>query len=85
MSLKESRAEIDIIDIKIVELLKKRFRISGEIADYKRKLKMEIEDRKRDVEVLNNYKKETERALDEGFVEELVALILRYSKEAQKK
>lgn len=85
MSLNESRAEIDIIDTEIVELLKKRFRISGQIAGYKRNLKMEIEDRKRDVEVLNNYKKETVGALDEGFVEELVALILRYSKEAQKK
>jgi chorismate mutase len=85
MNLKESRAEIDIIDTEIVKLLKKRFRISGQIGDEKRNLKLEIEDKKRDEEVLLNYMKESIEELDEEFINELVALILRYSKEVQKK
>ena len=85
MSLKESRVNIDIIDIKIVELLKKRFTISREIGDNKRNSKRAIEDLERDNKVLKNYLKESECDLDEGFIGELVALILRYSKEEQKK
>ena len=85
MDLNDSRAEIDRIDAGLVELLKKRFKWAREIGMEKSLRQMEIEDRLRDKEVLKNYKRLAEDELDEGFIEELVELILRYSKEVQRK
>jgi len=85
MDLNDSRAEIDRIDAELVELLKKRFKWAREIGMEKILRQMEIEDRLRDKEVLKNYKRLAEDELDEGFIEELVELILRYSKEVQRK
>jgi chorismate mutase/prephenate dehydratase len=84
MELKESRAEIDRIDLEIGKLLKKRFTIAGQIGNMKNTLDLEIEDLERDKRVLENYKKQAGGELDEGFIEELVELILKYSKEVQK-
>ncbi len=84
MDLKESRAEIDKIDIEIGKLLKKRFAIAGQIGNMKNNLDLEIEDLERDKRVLENYKRQSGGELDEGFIEELVELILKYSKEVQK-
>jgi chorismate mutase/prephenate dehydratase len=84
MDLKESRAEIDRIDLEIGKLLKKRFTIAGQIGNMKNTLDLEIEDLERDKRVLENYKKQAGGELDEGFIEELVELILKYSKEVQK-
>ncbi len=85
MGLPELRAEIDRIDAEIAVLLKKRFVVSREIGEVKIGLLREIEDLSRDRAVLENYRKLAADELDEGFIEKLVSLILRYSKEVQKK
>jgi monofunctional chorismate mutase len=85
MDLKDSRTKIDDIDAEIVELLKKRFRISEEIGSKKRALNLTVEDRERDRKVLENYKAIADSDLDEVFLKELVELILRYSKRVQRK
>jgi monofunctional chorismate mutase len=84
MSIKTARAEIDEIDAEIIKLLKKRFELSREIGKIKRQLKKDIEDGNRDQEVVNNYRKRAENKLSEDFLEDLVRLILKYSKEVQK-
>jgi chorismate mutase len=84
MDLSASRAEIDRLDVEIIELLKKRFRKAGQIGKEKKVLGLEVEDIERDREVLKNYKTVANEQLDEGFIEELVVLILSYSKEVQK-
>ena len=84
MQLKDSRAEIDVIDNEIVKLLKKRFNIAEEIGRAKKTLGIDVVDIDRDSEVLENYKKHAEAELNEEFLTELVKLILKYSKEAQK-
>jgi chorismate mutase len=85
MDLKDARAEIDGIDYEIVRLLKKRFTMAIQIGRLKNSLTMGIEDLERDRRVLENYKRQSGGELDEGFVEDLVELILKYSKEVQKK
>jgi monofunctional chorismate mutase len=84
MSIKPARAEIDKIDAEIIKLLKKRFELSRGIGKIKRQLKKDIEDGNRDREVLNNYRKRADNKLSEDFLEDLVRLILKYSKEVQK-
>ena len=79
------RAEIDRIDSEIIRLLKTRFDVAREIGEAKKGLDLEVEDLSRDRLVLENYKENAGSELDEGFIEELVSLILRYSKEVQKK
>ncbi|HDH28012.1 MAG TPA: chorismate mutase [Euryarchaeota archaeon] len=85
MDMSELRAEIDRIDSEIIRLLKTRFDVAREIGEAKKGLDLEVEDLSRDRLVLENYKENAGSELDEGFIEELVSLILRYSKEVQKK
>jgi len=85
MDLEELRESIDRIDAEIVELLKKRFRIAGQIGEKKRSLELEVADAEREKEVLENYRRNAGDELDRGFVEELVELLLRYSREAQER
>jgi chorismate mutase len=85
MGLKDSRAEIDQIDAEIVDLFKKRFTIAGQVGKMKSNLDLEIEDLERDRRVLENYKSQAGGEIDEGFIEELVELILRCSKGVQEK
>lgn len=85
MDMRDLRAEIDRIDAEIVKLLKKRFRKAELIGEKKRLLHLKVEDRKRDKEVLENYKRSADGELDNEFIERLVELILKYSKEVQKR
>ena len=85
MDMSELRAEIDRIDSEIIRLLKTRFDVAREIGEAKKGLDLEVEDLSRDRLVLENYKENAGSELDEDFIEELVSLILRYSKEVQKK
>jgi chorismate mutase len=84
MGLKEARFEIDDLDAQIVGLLKERFKKSVEIGREKRWLGMGVEDNEREEVVRNNFKN-ARGELDEGFLEEFVELLLKYSKEAQAK
>ncbi len=82
--LKRMRVDIDMLDREIVELLKKRFKTSGLIGEMKQRERSKIEDREREREVLANYKAYAGGELDEGFIEELVKLILEHSREVQR-
>ncbi|MFQ5801164.1 MAG: chorismate mutase [Candidatus Hydrothermarchaeales archaeon] len=83
--MRDLRAEMDRIDAEIVELLKKRFRKAELIGEKKRLLHLKVEDKERDKEVLENYERSADGELEEGFIESLVELILKYSKEVQKR
>lgn len=83
MKLEELRRDIDKIDQELVQLFHTRFKIVEEIAKLKGELEVSIEDNAREKEVVENYKKAAEGKLDAGFVEELVNLILSYSKRIQ--
>lgn len=78
------RADIDKLDREIVELLKKRFKAASAIGHMKKQKGSKIEDYEREREVLANYKAYSKGELDEGFIEELVKLILEHSREVQK-
>ena len=79
------RSEIDRLDREITSLLKERFAVAREIGSVKNRQMKVVEDLKRDQVVLENYKQLASDSLDEQFIEELVSLILKYSKEVQKK
>ena len=79
------RSEIDRLDREITNLLKERFEVAREIGSVKNRQMKVVEDLKRDQVVLENYKQLASDSLDEQFIEELVSLILKYSKEVQKK
>lgn len=85
MDLSDLRSEIDRLDREITSLLKERFAVAREIGSVKNRQMKVVEDLKRDQVVLENYKQLASDSLDEQFIEELVSLILKYSKEVQKK
>jgi monofunctional chorismate mutase len=76
------RKEIDEIDRKIIELLKRRFEIVSEIARLKKDLGMDIKDDEREKAIIENCKKVAPGM--EDFVEELMRLIINQSKKVQK-
>ncbi|RMF88957.1 MAG: hypothetical protein D6733_07395 [Methanobacteriota archaeon] len=84
MDIGDIRTEIDELDARIMELFRERFRKTEEIGRRKRESGMEIEDLDREREVLENFKRHGS-GVEEGFIERLVALILEYSKEVQRR
>jgi monofunctional chorismate mutase len=84
MDIDKMRADIDRMDAQIIELLKKRFEKAGEIGREKKMSGTGIVDRKREEDVLENYKRLGGGELDESFIEELVELLLEHSREVQR-
>ncbi len=84
MDLEELRQRIDEIDREIIRLLEERFAMAEEIGELKRSMGLEVEDEAREREVLDNCSKAA-RNLDEEFVEELIQLVLKRSKDIQQK
>ena len=78
------REEIDEIDIKIAELLKKRFKLVREISEIKIPSCMGIDDENRELEIFRNYKRFLEEIVSYKFIESFVKLLLNESKNIQR-
>lgn len=85
MEIRKARGKIDAIDAEIVRLFRNRFSVANEIGLLKKNKSLSVEDSVRDGEVLEKYKENSDGSLDEEFLEELVELILKYSKMEQGK
>lgn len=84
--LKESRKKIDVIDEKIIRLLKERTDLVKEIGHEKEKESLPIVDLEREKEVLEKIKAVAkEKNIDEEIVEKIFKDIIEYSKEIQKR
>ena len=81
--LDANRELIDIIDTRIMKLLKKRFECSKNIGDYKKERGMKIIDPKREDEIIKNKIKKSD--LDGKFIKELYKIIFNESYKSQKK
>jgi len=82
--LKYYRKNIDLIDKNIVKLLMLRFKLVRQIGNYKRKKKIDIADKKRELRVINNIKKYTKR-LHQKFMTNIFENIIDYSRRLQSK
>ena len=76
------RKKIDAIDKNIVKLLLKRFDSAKRIGNYKRKNKIKIIDKKRELQVIKNIK--TQSKLHQKFMINIFKAIMNYSKKIQK-
>ena len=76
------RKKIDAIDKNIVKLLLKRFDLAKRIGNYKRKNKIKIIDKKRELQVIKNIK--TQSKLHQKFMINIFKNIINYSKKIQK-
>lgn len=85
ITLEKLRKNIDAVDEQLARLLIRRFKLSGEIAGYKRQKNIPILDQKREMEIIEDRARQfKELGLDdERFAAELFGLILRRSREAQ--
>lgn len=74
------RQQIDRLDKMLMEILAKRFSLSGKIQKYKGKKGLSSSDRAREKKILQKVLKNTGRKLPKKLVIELYRLILSYSK-----
>jgi prephenate dehydratase/chorismate mutase len=81
MSLKEIRNNIDLIDSKILKLLRDRM----ELALVAKKCKSQIEDREREKELLERIRKGSTGLIDAEFIEKIYTEIIKESKALQRR
>ena len=82
--LNNYRKEFDKVDLQILELLKKRMKLSKEVGKYKKQNGLSVLDAKREQEIYTKLKKyANEKGLDEKFVEKLFKLIIKQSRKEQ--
>lgn len=80
--LEIGRDMIDLIDTRIMKLLKKRFEFTNKIGKYKKEKGLKIVDPKREAQVIRN--KITKSDLDKKFIKKLYKLIFEESYKSQK-
>ncbi len=84
MKLEKIRKQIDIIDEKILSLLKNRFELVWQIRELKQAHKLPVEDKNREEEVLTTFIRKGEMLkLSKFFVRQLFNLISNESKRIQ--
>ena len=76
------RKKINVIDRKIVKLLLLRFNLIKQIANYKKKNKIKITDKKREFHVMKNIKKYSK---SNQFIINIFKNIINFSKKLQLK
>ena len=79
----EFRKEIDNIDRKMIKLIEKRFEISREIGKIKRENGFEVEDKKRENDIIENIISNSKFSRE--FIVNLFDLIFKESKSVQEK
>lgn len=86
MTLGKYRKKIDQIDEQLLGLLARRMKVSKEIAKYKKKHKLPIQDKKREAEVIEDRIKKGKRLglHDKKFLAELFRLIMKKSRKLQR-
>ena len=86
MELKQAREEIDKIDNEILQSVAKRLGLAKEIAEIKKKVRLPLEDKERELDLLKTrIKKMKELGFeDKEFVTQLFAVLMKKSKEVQK-
>lgn len=77
------RKKIDVIDKSIAKLISLRFKLIKQIANYKKINKIKIFDKKREMQVLKNVKKYSNKK-HKKFVINIFKNIINYSKKLQK-
>ncbi len=83
--IEKFRAQIDVIDQTILELIGKRYAISGRIGDVKRNLNLSILNKQREKELISNIKTKARKLnLDEKLVEDVWGRIIKESRRVQK-
>ena len=83
--LKKLRKEIDKIDKKIVKLLEKRLKIAEKIMKLKVKKGLNLTDKKREREIIENLTKQTNDLLLKKYLSQIYRIIFKISKEKHKK
>ena len=81
--LKDYRKKIDFIDKKIAKLLSLRFNLVKQLGNYKRINKIKVTDKKRELQVLNNIKKYSNKKYQK-FIIGIFKSIINHSKKIQK-
>lgn len=86
ITLEKLRKNIDAVDEQLTRLLVQRFKLSGEIAGYKRQKNIPLLDQKRETEIIEDRTRQFKELGfdDERFAAELFGLILRRSRGAQR-
>ena len=83
--IKKLRRQIDDIDLKIIDLLYKRHKLSKSVGEYKIKNNIKILQEDRENKALSNRKKIAGKyGLDNLFIEKLFKLIFSNSRKIQK-
>ena len=81
-SLQKLRKKIDSIDRKIVDLLLNRFELAKNIGKYKKSRKIIIEDKKRELRIIENVQKSSGK--NKEIISQIFKKIIDYSKKLQK-
>ena len=76
------RKKIDVIDRNIVKLLLLRLKLVKQIASYKRRNRIRVMDKKRELQVIKNIT--THSKLHQKFMINIFKIIMNYSKKIQK-
>ena len=77
------RKEIDNLDEEIIQLLKKRMRISKEVGKLKEKLDIPVEDKIREQEIIERLTTRAGKNLSEEQLIRIFAAVFRSSKQVQ--
>ena len=85
MKLEDFREELDSLDSKMLELYQQRINIVKEIAQIKKESNLPIFDKKREEEIINKSLKNIDDENLKAMYKEFIELILKQSKEIQKK
>jgi|TARA_B100002003_G_C13916239_1_gene445685 chorismate mutase len=80
------RSKIDKLDVKLVRILNKRFKLSNKLIQYKIKNNIAVKDQKRENQILNKNKKLAKKLkLNPSFVEDIFNKVLKESKNQKEK
>jgi chorismate mutase len=85
MKLDKLRKKIDIIDKKIISLIGQRLNVAKEIKEIKKKEKIPVTNRNREIEVMKNVNSVSASFnINEQLTEKIFRLIIKESKRIQK-
>ena len=77
------RNEIDNLDEEIIQLLKKRMRISKEVGQLKERLDIPVEDKKREKEIIDRLTAQAGKNLSEEQLIRIFTAVIKTSKQVQ--
>ena len=85
-SLKKLRQQIDKLDNQLLEILARRFAVTKQVGEYKKKKNLPVQDKKREKEIFRERRIWAKRLnLNPLFIEKLFKLIIKNVKENHRK